>query len=172
MKWDLLPGEVLIYEGKASHIYFAKKLIVSLALFILSILLILFKNRINAYLPLPFNIVPYLALLLFLSSLMLFGIIEFKRNREKIALTNERVLIMRRDRETNRVKIETIPLDKLIRVSVNQTFWQRVLGTGEIIFQIPGETHSFEHIRKPKEIERAVYHILNKMKETQKTQMS
>ncbi len=170
MKWDLLPGEVLIYEGKASHIYFARKLAISIALLSLSIFIMLFRNLINAYLLLPFDIVPYLSLTLFFISAAIFALIELKRNREKIALTNERVLIMRRDNETKRIKIETIPLDKLIRVSVNQTFWQRLLGTGEIIFQIPGETHSFEHIRKPKEIERAVYHILNKIKESQKVQ--
>ena len=164
MKWDLLPGEVLIYEGKASHIYFAKKLALSLALLVLSILLVIFKNRINAYLPLSFDIVPYLGLLVFLGFLVLLGMIEFKRNKERIALTNERVLIMRKDEESRRIKVEAIPLDKIIRVSVNQTFWQRVLGTGEITFQIPGEKYTFSHIRKPKEIERAVYHILEKIK--------
>ena len=165
MKWDLLPGEVLIYEGKASHIYFAKKLAASSMLLIISLVLILFKNRINKYAPLQFDIVSYIALILVLTSLLLFGIIEKKRNKERIALTNERVLIMRKDEESRRTKVETIPLDKIIRVSVNQTFWQRVLGTGEITFQIPGEKYTFSHIRKPKEIERAVYHILEKMKE-------
>ncbi len=162
MKWDLLPGEVLIHEAKTSHIYFFKELIVAVVCFISSVLILIFGGKVSGVVPFFGMMRMHLALLFLMAALSAFGYIEFKRNKEKIALTNERILITKRDPQTKRIRIETIPLDKLIRVSVYQSFWQRLLGTGEIVFQIPGETHKFEHIRNPKEIERAVYRILER----------
>jgi len=162
MKWDLLPGEVLIHEAKASHIYFMRYLAVAVLSFLGFFILLIFGKRLEMIVPFFGAVRMQLAFALLLISFLMSGYVEFKRNREKIALTNERILIMKRDPETRRMRIETIPLDKLIRVSVYQTPVQRLLGTGEIVFQIPGETHRFEHIRNPKELERAVYHILER----------
>ncbi len=164
MKWDLLPGEVLIHEAKASHIYFLKYFAIAVLSFIGFLFLMIFGGKLAGIVPFFGMIRMQLASLLLIISFIMFGYVEFKRNKEKIALTNERILIMKRDPKTRRIRIETIPLDKLIRVSVYQTVWQRLLGTGEIVFQIPGETHTFEHIRNPKELERAVYRILEKSK--------
>ncbi len=153
VNWHLLPNERKIHQASVSRkLFFTYYFVV--ALFFVAAVGINFIDY-----PIP-KLYPSLALLA--GGFIALFAVERKRSMEVMLITDERVLILRQPEGLRGpMTMESIQFDKLSNVQVVQTRKQRIIGTGDVVFRLPGEEHTVTDIARPYEIERAIYRILD-----------
>ena len=153
VNWHLLPNEKRIHQASVSRkLFFSYYFVV--ALFFVAAVGINFIDY-----PIP-KLYPPIALLV--GGFIAYLAVERKRDMEIMLITDERVLILRRPEGVRgSMTMESIPFDKLSNVQVVQTRKQRIMGTGDVVFKLPGEEHTVTDIAQPYELERAIYRILD-----------
>ncbi len=159
MGFNLLPNEKKIHKTKMSRKVFLKYYITSFILFASAVYAAFFVSLafISSYVLGAF-------LLLVSAALSLFG--EYRRGREIILMTTERILVQKSGQKGRGSKeIEAFPLGSITNISVNQNLKQRILGIGDIVFKLSMEEHVITSIDNPHEIESAIYKIIDREKE-------
>ncbi|MCK5234033.1 MAG: PH domain-containing protein [Candidatus Aenigmarchaeota archaeon] len=153
VNWHLLPNEKKIHQASVSRKLFYSYYFVVALFFVAAVGI----NFIDYPLPKMESSIALLA-----GGFIALFAVERKRSMEVMLITDERVLILRQpDGVRGPMTMESIPFDKLSNVQVVQTRKQRILGTGDVVFRLPGEEHTVTDIAHPYEIERAIYRILD-----------
>ncbi len=162
VNWHLLANEKKIHHTTMSRKVFLKYYVLGMVLAVLGVTAFVVPFVMGDVLPVS----PYAAgvVLLVLSAVPI-GIGEWRKRREMILITTERVLVRKLDEKSGGVNIEAIPFDKLTNVRVRQSRMQRVMNIGDVVFVVVSEEHVLKDIDSPYMVERAVYKIIEKEKE-------
>ena len=162
--WHLLPNEIKIHESKLSWKVFWKKYLVSLILLFGGIYTYLFLE--NAYKLM-------LSISMVFAGLVIFQLTNFQRGKERVLLTTERIIIRKvgggliHDVEAKRIDMEQIRLSEIVNISVKQKSFveRRLLNLGDIVIKVrSGDEYKILRIDNPYELERAIYHLLEREK--------
>lgn len=168
--WHLLPSEKPIHEAKISRKvpYFFRFYLISLILIVAGITLLFYKITFT----LPVSKYVISLVLIILAILIDFIFVERIRNKERILITTERVLVRKvgggivTDVESGQTEMEQMDLSKLVNISVKQKGFlnKKILSIGDLVIRVPGGDHTIRNIDTPYKVERAIYRILEEEK--------
>lgn len=163
VNWHLLPGEKKIYNIKTSWKVFLKFYLLAFLFLGLSVYSLMF-DFLPASVPTSYASTSFAGLFL-----VFFAIPTSKRNRERVLITTERVLIRKTAGIGKQTNFETVTFNNLINVRVLQSRSQKMLGIGDVVFKLSGDEHTATDVGNPYAIEKAVYKIIEKEKQVGKS---
>ena len=150
---NLEKGEKIVFRGRLHWTYIYKYLFASILGLLLAI-----AAGVGAYLS-EKPVWYYVGGVLLFIALVVYIIGRIIRTRTEFVVTNSRFI--QKDGIFN-IKMTEIPLFKIETVNFEQTFWQRILGTGSVELVGSGGTfHRVHYIKKPQLVRKTIVSAIN-----------